>query len=441
MATGVSRTKWQGKVTNIRSYKDRMSNNISVSLTYDGKKSEDEIIQGTRAIPNLIWSSSESFPLNQLYWGDNLPILRSFLDNAQYRGKVALIYIDPPYSTNSVFQSRNLENVYTDLLVGSHYVEFIRERLVVLRELLSEEGSIYIHLDDNMAFEMKLIMDEIFGKKNFRNFITRKKCSTKNTTKKRYGDSSDYILFYSKTDNYKWNRPYDPWSQERLVKEYPYIDEKTGRRYKRVPIHAPGVRNGETGKEWRGMLPPKGKHWQFTPNKLEELDVKGEIYWSGNGNPRRKVFFDESKGIPQQDIWLNYRDSINQNIKLTGYPTEKNLQLLENIICASSEEGDIVLDAFCGSGTTMQAAYNNNRRWIGIDNQDKAICCVLQRFHMGVDALGDYVKSKKNYELQPYQLLDENCFAPSLSTSCKFDLLVDDENINIAKEIFNVMGV
>jgi adenine-specific DNA-methyltransferase len=388
MATGVSLTKWQGNVSDMRSFiNNRLPKDLSVSLTYEGKKPESEIIVGSRANINLFWSSSDSKSANQLFWGDNLPILRNLPNEEEYCGKIALIYIDPPYSTNNVFQSRDLADAYTDLLKGSHYVEFIRERLIVMRELLSDQGSIYVHLDENMAFEIKLIMDEVFGKKNFRNFITRKKCSTKNTTRKRYGDISDYVLFYTKTDNYKWNRPYDPWSDERLIEEYPYIDEATGRRFKKVPIHAPGLRNGETGKEWRGMMPPEGKHWQLTPAKLDELDAKGEIFWSSNGNPRRKIFLDHQKGIPQQDIWLDYRDSINQNIKLTGYPTEKNLQLLENIVRASSEEGDIVLDAFCGSGTTMQAAYNNNRRWIGIDNQERAICSVLQRFHMGVDTL------------------------------------------------------
>ena len=141
-----------------------------------------------------------------------------------------------------------------------------------------------------MAFTMKLIMDEVFGEKNCRAFITRKKCSTKNYTKNTYGNVSDYILFYSKTSDYVWNRPYEPWQYEKMIEQYPCIDEKTGRRYKKVPIHAPGIRNGETGKEWRGKLPPKGKHWQYTPEKLDELDKAGEIYWSPKGNPRRMVY-------------------------------------------------------------------------------------------------------------------------------------------------------
>jgi adenine-specific DNA-methyltransferase len=168
----------------------------------------------------------------------------------------------------------------------------MRRRFVFLRELLTADGSVFVHLDNNMVFQIKIIMDEIFGSKNFRGFITRKKCSNKNYTKNTFGNISDYILFYSKTDAYKWHRPVEIWSDEKIDKEYPYIDDATGRRYKKVPIHAPGVRNGKTGKPWKGMLPPPGKHWQYTPNKLTELDNNGAIYWSANGNPRRKVFLD-----------------------------------------------------------------------------------------------------------------------------------------------------
>ena len=115
------------------------------------------------------------------------------LDDERVCGKVKLVYIDPPYATNSVFQSRDQKDAYADLLQGAQFVEFLRERLLVIRELLSPEGSIYVHLDDNMAFEIKLVMDEVFGKEHFQNWITRKKCSTKNTTRKRFGNIADYI--------------------------------------------------------------------------------------------------------------------------------------------------------------------------------------------------------------------------------------------------------
>lgn len=150
------------------------------------------------------WSGNEwrRKEKNRLYYGDNLPILASLLYASSIRGKVRLIYIDPPFATKSVFQSRAQADAYCDLLAGAHYVEFIRERLILLRELLAEDGSIYVHLDENMAFHIKIIMDEIFGPGNFRNWITRKKCNPKNYTRKTYGNISDFIIFYTKSDNY-----------------------------------------------------------------------------------------------------------------------------------------------------------------------------------------------------------------------------------------------
>lgn len=234
-------------------------------------------------------------------------------------------------------------------------------------------------------------MDEVFGIGNFRNLITRQKCNRKNYTKNQYGNVADYILFYTKSDKYTWSRSYEPWPEGKIKKEYQYIDEETGRRYKKVPIHAPGIRKGETGKEWRGMLPPPGKHWQYTPDKLEEMDKNGEIYWSQNGNPRRKVFFDNSEGIPVQDIWLDFKDAHNQNICITGYPTEKNPDLIKRIIQASSNPGDILLDCFSGSGTTLAVASELNRNWIGIDNSIEAIKTTLKRFKYGTKPMGDFV--------------------------------------------------
>jgi adenine-specific DNA-methyltransferase len=308
---------------------------------------------------------------------------------------VSLVYIDPPYSTNSVFESRQQKAAYDDLISGAAFIESLREKLVLLRELLSDRGSIYVHLDENMAFPMKIVMDEVFGAQNFRNFITRKKCNTKNYTRRTYGNISDYILFYSKTETHIWNRPVIAWSEEKAKKEYTYLESSTGRRFKKVPLHAPGVRHGETGKPWRGMPPPPGKHWQFPPSTLEEMNRRGEIFWSSNGNPRRKIYLDDSDGIPVQDIWLDFKDAHNQNIEITGYPTEKNMEMLEQIISASSEPGDLVLDCFAGSGTTLVAAGNLGRRWIGVDNSEEAISAIVNRLRFGSRPMGDYVTKKR----------------------------------------------
>lgn len=399
---------------------------IPVSLYYTGKEPEESIISRIGIEFKSIYSINGDGE-NVLFYGDNFDALLFLLHN-EYRGKVKLIYIDPPFATASNFINRKLEHAYSDTLSGGEYVEFLRERLILMRELLANDGSIYLHLDNKMAFTMKLIMDELFGEDNCRAFITRKKCSTKNYTKNTFGNVSDYIMFYSKGSNYTWNRPYDPWEIDRMIEEYPYIDENTGKRYKKVPIHAPGVRNGETGKEWRGKMPPIGKHWQYTPDKLDELDAAGEIYWSSTGNPRRKVFCDPSKGIPIQDIWLNYRDSINQTQKTTGYPTEKNYEMLKMIVCASSNPGDIVLDCFAGSGTTLGAAFECGRKWIGVDKSLESIRAILKRFTSGLDIYGDYVNTPsecKQITLEP----DEKC---------PFSIYVTDE---LKSELKHLCGI
>lgn len=267
---------------------------------------------------------------------------------------------------------------------------------------------------------MKLIMDEVFGEANCRAFITRKKCSTKNYTKNTYGNISDYIMFYSKTEKYVWNRPFEPWDYDKMIEQYPYID-KQGRRYKKVPVHAPGVRNGETGKEWRGKMPPKGKHWQYTPDKLDELDAAGEIYWSPTGNPRRMVFCDPSKGIPVQDIWMDYRDSVNQAQKTTGYPTEKNFNMLKMIVGASSNKGDIVMDCFAGSGTTLGAAFDLGRQWIGVDNSLESLRAILKRFVNGLEVYGDYVNTPGHVQCS-IDIMDKCGFTIYSHNDCASDV-------------------
>ena len=350
------------------------------------------------------WNEGDG--IKRLYHADNIDVLNALINDNDVCGKVTLIYIDPPYNTGGAFETRDFKHAYDDCFSTESYLEFMRARLKLMHTLLSDEGSIYIHLDSNMVFHVKILMDEIFGIKNFKGMITRKKCKSKNFTRKTYGNISDYILFYSKTDNPVWNRPFEEWDDEKILKEYPYVEKGTGRRYKKVPIHAPGTRNGSTGTAWRGMMPPEGKHWQFTPDKLDEMDAHGEIYWSSNGNPRRKVYLDQSAGMPVQDIWLDYLDANNQNTLVTGYPTEKNLDMLKRIIETSSCPGDLVLDCFAGSGTTLIAADELNRQWIGVDIGDEAIETIKNRFKNGSKPLGDYVKKRKKSPQTTMSLFD-----------------------------------
>jgi adenine-specific DNA-methyltransferase len=241
-----------------------------------------------------------------------------------------------------------------------------------------------------MSSYVRILLDEVFGAENFRNEITRVKSNPKNYTSKTFGNVADRILFFSKTGNYKWNRPFVAWSDDAGTKEYSNIEEGTGRRFKKVPVHAPGTRNGATGTEWKGVLPPQGKHWQYTPDKLDEMDALGQIYWSPTGNPRRKIYLDETKGVAIQDVWLDAKDPLNQNAKITGYPTEKNPLVLERLINAFTATGDIVLDCYAGSGTTLDVAQSLNRLWIGVDESAEAIATITKRLAHGTERMGDF---------------------------------------------------
>lgn len=344
-------------------------------LNYDGKKEEKTILELSNDIKkiNLNLSPDNSY----LIKGDNFKILSSLLE--KYTSKIDLIYIDPPFSTNRIFTSsedrsntisseREGKIAYSDNLSREDYFEFIRERLIILRELLSEEGSIYFHIDYKIGHYIKVIMDEIFGIDNFKNDIARIKSNPKNFGRKAYGNQKDLILFYSK--NYRkniYNNITTPLTDKEIMERFNKIDEH-GRRYTTVPIHAPGeTKNGETGGLWKGMYPPKGRHWRYSPDKLTELDEDGLIEWSKTGNPRLKNFADEHKGKKVQDIW-EFKDPA-----YPTYPTEKNKELLKFIIQQSSKPHSIVLDCFSGSGTTLKAASELNRAFIGIDNSNVAI--------------------------------------------------------------------
>ncbi len=390
MATGTPKTN--GKKTNSH-----------IKLEYPGKRSAAQILAAPPASLRVIGEPDASG--NQLIFGDNLGVLAALAQNESVAGCVRLVYIDPPYATQSAFHSRSLVPAYEDTLAGAEFIEFLRERLIWLHKLLADDGSLYLHLDQRMVFHFRLVLDEIFGPENFRNCITRQKCNPKNYTRNTYGNTSDYLLFYTKSEKYVWQRPLESWTEQRAAKEYQYNEPETGRRYKKVPVHAPGTRNGETGKPWRGMMPPPGKHWQYTPTRLDEFDARGEIYWSPTGNPRRKVYLDTSDGIPLQDIWLDLLDARNQNIRITGYPTEKPAELLRRIILASSNPGDLVLDCFAGSGTTLTVASELGRRWLGVDNSPEAIKTILQRFSDGTALMGDFIADKNSNNKTPYALL------------------------------------
>jgi adenine-specific DNA-methyltransferase len=374
-----------------------------MQLNYPNKKTEQEIFD---KIPNITLEQiNNSDSPNLLIQANNLVALKQLITQHNLAGKIDLIYIDPPFATNNTFtitdgrastisNSKNGNVAYSDTLKGFEFIEFIRERLVLLKMLLSNKGSIYLHIDYKIGHYVKIVMDEIFGIENFRNDITRVKCNPKNFARKGYGNIKDLILFYSKSDNLIWNEPKTPYTEEDKIKLFPKT-EKDGRRYTTIPLHAPGeTQNGKTSQAFKGILPPKGRHWRSEVLILEQWDNDGLIEWSNNGNPRKKIYFDEQEGKRMQDIW-EFKDP-----QYPVYPTEKNSDLLDIIVKTSSNENSIILDCFAGSGTTLKSAQTNGRQWIGIDQSDEAIKAIINKL--------DGVEQDLFIEKSDYKHLTEN---------------------------------
>lgn len=321
---------------------------------------------------------------NLLLLSENLHALQYLLEVENLANKVDLVYIDPPFATGMNFtitqgrattisNSKTGDIAYKDTLKGDEFLDFLSERLVLLRELLSDRGSIYLHIDYKIGHYVKVLMDKIFGMENFRNDISRIKCNPKNFARIGYGNVKDMILFYSKSANPIWNEPYQAYDESDMERLFPKKD-KNNRRYTTVPIHAPGeTLNGKSSQTFNGIFPPKGRHWRTDVETLQQWDREGLIEWSSAGNPRKIIYADERKGKRVQDIW-DYKDP-----QYPDYPTEKNMELIERIVQTSSDEGSLVLDCFCGSGTTLVAAQNNGRKWIGVDQSPLAIDVTRKR--------------------------------------------------------------
>lgn len=321
---------------------------------------------------------------NLLLLSENLHALQYLLEVENLANKVDLVYIDPPFATGMNFtitqgrattisNSKTGDIAYKDTLKGDEFLDFLSERLVLLRELLSDRGSIYLHIDYKIGHYVKVLMDKIFGMENFRNDISRIKCNPKNFARIGYGNVKDMILFYSKAANPIWNEPYQAYDESDMERLFPKKD-KNNRRYTTVPIHAPGeTLNGKSSQAFNGIFPPKGRHWRTDVETLQQWDREGLIEWSSAGNPRKIIYADERKGKRVQDIW-DYKDP-----QYPDYPTEKNMELIERIVQTSSDEGSLVLDCFCGSGTTLVAAQNNGRKWIGVDQSPLAIDVTRKR--------------------------------------------------------------
>ena len=322
--------------------------------------------------------------LNKIFWGDNLQVMSHLL--REFRGKVDLIYIDPPFDSRADYKkSVKLKGVhsdyspfeekqYSDIWSNDEYLQFIYERIVLLRELLSTNGSMYLHCDWNQVHYIKAICDEVFGRENFKNQIVWKRSTPRGNAVSRYPELCDFILFYGKTQQVIWNSQFIEYQKEYIEKYYSYKDENTGRMFQ--PTSLLGHEGVNPIRTWMGI----DRAWRYPLHRLDELNEAGLIYWpNGGGMPRLKRFLDEQKGVPVQSLWDDISAVNSQALDDTGYPTQKPEKLLERIIKGSTNPNDIVFDCFMGSGTTQAVAMKLGRRFIGADINLGAIQTTTKR--------------------------------------------------------------
>ncbi len=361
---------------------------------------------------------------NRLYFGDCLDVMREDITDES----VDLIYLDPPFNSKRLYNAfiggaqwvafddtwswheavDDFHEVASDTrpadaieglrrILGENsqlaYLSYMANRLRECHRVLKGSGSIYLHCDPTMSHYLKVVMDAVFGVENFKNELVWKRTGAHSDVSqgaRHMGRIHDTILRFSKGTSPTWNIVYVPYDQQYINSAYRNTDE-AGRRYQTQPLHAakPG---GDTRYEWRGKLPPAGRYWAYSKENMDRLEAEGRIAYSRTGTPRYKIYLDEMQGKALQDIWDDI-PPVHVNLKeRLGYPTQKPTALVERIIRSSSNEGDLVLDPFCGCGTTVHAAQNLNRNWIGIDICVNACKVIEERLRGHFDSLWDDVE-------------------------------------------------
>ena len=323
---------------------------------------------------------------NKLIWGDNKLILSSLKSGALRRqiedaGGLKLIYIDPPFDVGADFsmdieiggetfhkEPNLLEQIaYRDTWGrgADSFIAMIYERLILMRDLMHSEGSIYVHCDWRVNSFIRLAMNEVFGPGNFQNEITWRRTRTHNDATS-WAAIADTILFFSRSENPIWNPQFNEQSEEDVETRYRFKDED-GRRYRLGPIDSPNPRPNMMY-VWKGFPPPKNG-WRYSREKMAELDRAGRIYYpeSKDKRPATKLFLEESQGALVGTVWTEFSAVQASAKEQLDYPTQKPEALLERILKASSNEGDLVADFFCGSGTTAAVAEKLGRKWIVTD--------------------------------------------------------------------------
>jgi DNA modification methylase len=309
-----------------------------------------------------------------VYCGDNLEQLRKLPD-----GCVDLIYIDPPFNSNrnyEVFWGETKEKrAFEDRHASTQaYIEFMRPRCVELCRVLKKTGSFYHHCDWHASHYVKVMLDQIFGENEFRSEIIWRRTNAKGLAFRGFPNNHDTILYYVGGDGFTWNRQFKEYDPDYVANFYRFVDQGTGRRYRLSDLTNPNRNRPNLTYEWNGHK----RVWRWTKERMEEADKKGIIQYSSTGLASQKRFLDEMQGQPIDTVWEDILPVQAQAEERLGYPTQKPLALLERIVKASSNENDIVLDAFCGCGTALVAAQKLKRQWIGIDVSPTA-CRVMAK--------------------------------------------------------------
>jgi DNA modification methylase len=375
-------------------------------LVYHGKEREEDIIADTLAVP---LQPVRTFGANGVDWqnmlifGDNLQVMKSLLEmkkagklcNADGTRGVRLVYIDPPFATKQEFRGTEDQKAYQDKVAGAHFVEFLRRRLVLLRELLADDGTLYLHLDIRKAHYLKVILDEVLSENNFVNEVVWQRTASHNDPG-RYGNVHDIVLFYRKGASFRWNAPKMDQSEDYIETFFVYAESpdksqwvrlKRGedppegwQRYRLGNFASPHPRPNLTY-DYKGYKPPKNG-WKVNIDRMRELDAQGLLHFPANkaGRIQPKQYLKDTLGNkPVSDVWIGIPPLQSQSAEKQNYPTQKPELLLARIVEASSDKGDIVLDAFAGSGTTCAVAEKLGRRWIGIDCGKLAVYTIQKR--------------------------------------------------------------
>ena len=353
-------------------------------LVYHGKEREEDILANTLAVPLQpvrTFGRNGNDWQNLLIFGDNLQVMKTLLEwkkagklcNADGTPGVRLIYIDPPFATKQDFRGTQEQKAYQDKIIGAQFVEFIRKRLVLLRGILSDDGSIYIHLDTKKSHYLKVVLDELFGEARFENEIIWKRSSA-HSDSATFANLHDTIFFFTKSEGSVFNQLYQAYSDDYIEERYKHIG-KDGRRFLDRDLSSTGLHGGGYIYDWKGIT----QEWRCPIETMKRYEREDLLYYTSNGVARFKQYLDKMPGVALQDIWLDINAVNSQAKERVAYPTQKPEILLDRIIRTSSNEGDLVFDAFVGSGTTLAVAEKLGRRWIGIDCGKLAIYTIQKR--------------------------------------------------------------